>query len=193
MKFRYAGVLAAALLGACGTDASGPAGKAVGVAGEEQGGVSGRILAFTPGPDSSVASVAGAEVTLVRVGPLPDDGSPGDSGSTPPPPGGGTTPPPSDTLFFRQAGFGALDTLITPPVDPPPPPPPVNCGRTGETVATATTDDQGNFSVTALEPAVYDIQVSPAEGSGLGAGLYCGLNVRSGDATPIDLYLQHTD
>lgn len=185
MQVRNTAVLTLLLLAACASDSAGPPAQNVG-GGEGDARLAGRILGFTPAPDSTLVSIAGAQVTLVLVGALPVDTV------LLPPPDSVPPVPPGDTMLWTRQGLVRLlvDSVITPPDSLPPPPPPVlGCGRSGDTVATVTSDALGGYEAAGLEPGVYDVLVTPTEGSGFGQGYYCGLQVRGGSSTETNIYL----
>ena len=187
MHFRNTGALALLFVAACASDSAGPLVKNVG--GEDGAGLAGRVLGFTPSPDSTLVSISGAQVTLVLVGDLPVDTLPMQPDSSPP-------VPPGDTMLWARQSLVVtlLDTVITPPdsLPPPPPPPVVGCGRSGDTVTTVTSDALGAYQVAGLAQGVYDVLVTPPEGSGFGRGYYCGLPLRSGSPTETNIYLPPT-
>ncbi|HEY7681455.1 MAG TPA: hypothetical protein VH879_02320 [Gemmatimonadales bacterium] len=173
---------------ACGSEAAGPDSKRISTAGGEQASLQGRVMGLTAGPDSTLVEVAGASVSLARIGSLPVDPPPDD-----PPP-----PIPGDTMLtVRSFGPGFLldqDTIGSPPEPPggePPPPPPsvVGCGRTGDVVAEPVAGGDGGFQVTGVEQGLYDLHVSAPDGSPFGDSYYCGLELRSGQPAEINIYL----
>ena len=188
MQFRNtAGALALLLVAACASDSAGPPVKNVGGGGDGAR-LAGRILGLTPAPDSTLVSIAGAQVTLVLVGPLPVD-------SLPPPPDSSPPVPPGDTMLWARLSLVhiQLDTIVTPPDSlPPPPPPVVGCGRSGDTVTSVTSDALGAYEVAGLEQGVYDVLVTPPEGLGFGQGYYCGLQLRTGSPTETNIYVPAT-
>lgn len=137
--------------------------------------VSGIVYGITAGPDSQRVALAGATVTLARIGDLPSDG-----------PGGGT----DSSLVTLRGGITMLLDSVIPPNQPPQPPPPP-CAE-GTMAATVVTGADGSWSAAGIEEGVYRVQVAPPEGGAWQGSEYCGLELRTGTQEPLNLYLTPT-
>ncbi len=135
---------------------------------------SGVVYGFTAAPDSQRVALAGATVTLVRVGDLP-----------PPLPPGPQLPPGSDTLTSGHVG-GVLDSVIPPPPEHPPLPP-AACDA-GVTVAEVRTGSDGGWSATGLESGIYNVRVDGPAESQWRSIEYCGWVVQQ-EENDITFYL----
>ena len=145
---------------------------------------SGTVYGMTPAPDSQRVEIAGATITLIRVGDFPA-----------PVPGPDTTvtPPGGDTLLTIRHGLRSLlDTVISPPdTTEPPPPPPGGC-EAGTTVATAVSGSDGRWSTSGLEEGVYNVIIDGPAGGKWSGIEYCGYQIMEIGTNDIDLYLQES-
>jgi hypothetical protein len=144
--------------------------------------LTGTIYGLTAGPDSQRVEIAGATVTLIKVGDL-----------VPPPPGPDTTdtpsPPGGDTMLTVRQGVRALvDTVVGPPDTTSTPPPPPGCAP-GVEVATVTTGSDGKWSVSGLGSGYYTVIVNGPVGGPWSGIEYCGLVVSSQGENDLTLYL----
>lgn len=148
--------------------------------GEGNATVGGTVYGMTFAPDSQRVEIAGATITLIRVGDFPA-----------PNPGPDTTGTPSDTLLSIRHGLrSTLDTVVGPPdTTQGPPPPPPNVCQAGTAVATIVSGSDGRWSVEGLQEGVYNAVVEgPTGGKWLG-NEYCGFQVFESGTNDLTLYL----
>lgn len=190
-------LLVLGLVAACTADGVGPASQVVeGGAGARNAALRGMVFTVRNGPDSTRVPVPGATVTLVRVGDLPVDSTPGDTmlwsgglrlehlvflDSVP------TDTVPTDTIPTDTLPTDTIPPDTIPPDTNPPPPPPA-C-REGVTVATVRSNAAGRYEANRLRPGVYTVLVEPPAGSPLSPNEFCGLPIRGGAPTWFDLFL----
>ncbi|MBK6422168.1 MAG: hypothetical protein IPI38_14945 [Gemmatimonadetes bacterium] len=190
-------LVALGLVAACTTDGVGPASQAVqGSGGAGTASLRGVVFTVRNGPDSTRVPVAGATVTLVRVGDLPVDSTPPDtmlwSGGLRLDRLGFLDSVPTDTIPTDTIPTDTIPTDTIPtdtiPTDTNPPPPPPAC-RDGVVVATVRSNAAGRYEASRLRPGVYTIEVEPPAGSPLSPNAFCGVPVRRGVPTRFDAFL----
>ncbi len=156
-----------ALLAAACSQSTGP-NQAASRNSPEPGGltVSGIVYGYTAAPDSQRMEIAGATVTLSRIGDLAPE-----------------TPSSDSTL---RSGLAALVDTIVPPGDPGTPP--GGCGQ-GDDRGTAVTGADGKWSLADIEQGVYQIRVVPPESDPMRTVVFCGVEVRSDRENAFTLYV----